>query len=236
MIDKPDIIQTAERLGIDLQQRGKSYWFKHHGEKTASARLSVERQNFHCFGCGAHGDALDLVQEQTGLTFKDACKYLGITPGRPQPIDPEIARQKALKKAFEAWRMETYIELCDELIDINHLRICASRRKPLPESLAFWLADKLALLPQIEHELDVLGFDTFEAYCKSRWDFSRRNAYYLIDAASVVDNVKHVAQNDSPSSLRQTIPLARLEPDQQREAWQNNNVRNCGQIEAYYGN
>jgi len=66
---------------------------------------------------------------------------------------------------------------------------------------------------------DVLGFDTFEEYCKEKWDMGRRNAYYLIDAASVVDNVKRVAQIDSPSTLRQTIPLARLEPDQQREAW-----------------
>jgi hypothetical protein len=66
---------------------------------------------------------------------------------------------------------------------------------------------------------DVLGFDTFEEYCKEKWDMGRRNAYYLIDAASVVDNVKRVAQIDSPSTLRQTIPLARLEPEQQREAW-----------------
>lgn len=28
---------------------------------------------------------------------------------------------------------------------------------------------------------DVLGFETFEAYCKAEWDFNRRYAYYLID-------------------------------------------------------
>jgi len=64
------------------------------------------------------------------------------------------------------------------------------------------------------------GFETFEAYCKQTWDMGKRNAYYLIDAATVIENVQHVAQTESPSSLRQTIPLARLEPQQQREAWQ----------------
>ena len=67
---------------------------------------------------------------------------------------------------------------------------------------------------------DVMGYDTFEAYCKERWDFSRRNAYYLIDAAEVIGNVKRASQTDNiPSSIRQTVPLARLEPDQQRTAW-----------------
>lgn len=64
---------------------------------------------------------------------------------------------------------------------------------------------------------DVLGFETFEAYCKARWDFSRRNAYYLIDAAAVIENVNHGSQ--PPANERQARPLTRLEPEQQREAW-----------------
>lgn len=66
---------------------------------------------------------------------------------------------------------------------------------------------------------DVLGFDTFEAYCKSRWDFNRAYAYRLIGSAQVVDAVSPIGIQ-SPGNERQTRPLARLEPSQQREAWQ----------------
>ena len=65
---------------------------------------------------------------------------------------------------------------------------------------------------------DVLGYETFEAYCKARWDFARRTAYQFIDSVKVIDNVRNCAQ--APVNESQTRPLARLEPDQQREAWQ----------------
>jgi hypothetical protein len=65
---------------------------------------------------------------------------------------------------------------------------------------------------------DVLGFDTFEAYCKARWSFTRQTAYQFIDSARVIENVSDCLQR--PANEYQTRPLARLEPDQQREAWQ----------------
>lgn len=64
----------------------------------------------------------------------------------------------------------------------------------------------------------VLGYDTFEAYCKERWDFTRDYAYKLISSSSVVDNVDNCIQK--PATESQTRPLAKLEPAQQREAWQ----------------
>lgn len=66
---------------------------------------------------------------------------------------------------------------------------------------------------------DVLGFETFEAYCKGRWDFSRRHAYRFIEAVEVIG---HVSESDTkpPINLEQTRPLSKLEPAQQREAWQ----------------
>ena len=66
---------------------------------------------------------------------------------------------------------------------------------------------------------DVLGYDTFEAYCKHRWDFNRAYAYRLMGSAQVIDAVSPIGIQ-SPDNERQTRPLARLEPDQQREAWQ----------------
>lgn len=60
---------------------------------------------------------------------------------------------------------------------------------------------------------------TFDDYCQSRWGMARRTAYQLIDAAGVVENVRHGAQI-LPSNERQARPLAALPPEQQAEAWQ----------------
>lgn len=67
-------------------------------------------------------------------------------------------------------------------------------------------------------------FETFEAYCKARWDMSKMHAYRLIGSAQVVDAVSPIGIQ-SPGNERQTRPLSRLEPDQQREAWQK--ARGC---------
>jgi hypothetical protein len=66
---------------------------------------------------------------------------------------------------------------------------------------------------------DVLGYETFEAYCKARWDMSKMHAYRLMDSCKVIETVKS-NQLVTPANESQTRPLARLEPDQQREAWQ----------------
>lgn len=68
---------------------------------------------------------------------------------------------------------------------------------------------------------------TFEAYCRERWRMGRRNAYQLMDAATVVANVRNCAhlllEPDSdlrlPANEAQARPLKRLPPDQQAEAW-----------------
>ena len=65
---------------------------------------------------------------------------------------------------------------------------------------------------------DVLGYETFEAYCRDRWDFKRDYAYKLMASSSVIDNVSHGIQK--PTSERQCRPLAKLDPEQQVKAWE----------------
>jgi len=66
---------------------------------------------------------------------------------------------------------------------------------------------------------DVLGFDTFEAYCKERWDMGRNYMNKIIASSKVIENLGTIVPT-KPATESQTRPLARLEPDQQREAWQ----------------
>lgn len=60
---------------------------------------------------------------------------------------------------------------------------------------------------------------TFEAYCQQRWGMERAHAYRMVDSAAVYENLSPMG-DILPANERQARPLARLEPDQQREAWE----------------
>ena len=66
---------------------------------------------------------------------------------------------------------------------------------------------------------DVLGFETFEAYCKAKWDFNRAHAYRLIDSAKVIDVLSPIGDT-KPMTESQARPLVKLKdnPEAQREA------------------
>jgi DNA repair exonuclease SbcCD ATPase subunit len=76
-----------------------------------------------------------------------------------------------------------------------------------------------ALLRVRELRLYRIGHSSFEAYCAERWGISRPRAYQFIEAAEVRSNLSTIVDT-LPMTESQARPLARLEPDQQREAWQ----------------
>jgi protein gp37 len=62
----------------------------------------------------------------------------------------------------------------------------------------------------------VLGFPTFDAYCRKRWNMSRTHAYRMMDAAIVDQNLSPMGDN-APKNERQARELVALPPEQQRE-------------------
>ena len=64
-----------------------------HSEKTPSFTVNDEKGFYHCFGCGAHGDAIRFLTDQRGLPFMDAVKELAGKAGMEVPApDPRDAR------------------------------------------------------------------------------------------------------------------------------------------------
>jgi DNA primase len=62
-----------------------------HGEKSPS--FYVYDDHYHCFGCGAHGDAISFVMQSQGLAFMEAVNQLAAEAGLevPKPT-PEAAQ------------------------------------------------------------------------------------------------------------------------------------------------
>jgi DNA primase len=65
-----------------------------HGEKTPS--FYVYDDHFHCFGCGAHGDAITFVMRAEGASFPEAVERLAAEAGMevPKPTPEAAARER----------------------------------------------------------------------------------------------------------------------------------------------
>ena len=64
-----------------------------HNEKTPSFTVNDEKGFYHCFGCGAHGDAIRFLTDNRGMPFMDAVKELagkaGMEVPAPDPRDQQ---------------------------------------------------------------------------------------------------------------------------------------------------
>jgi len=60
-------------------------------------------------------------------------------------------------------------------------------------------------------------YGTFEAYCKDKWGFTKTHVNRLINSAHVNENLAPMGV--APINERQSRPLSRLDPPQQKEAW-----------------
>lgn len=61
-----------------------------HNEKSPSFSVSPSKQFYHCFGCGAHGNAVGFVMEHLGLTFPEAVESLAGNLGLDVPHEKGV--------------------------------------------------------------------------------------------------------------------------------------------------
>ena len=94
---------------VKLVRRGREYagLCPFHHEKTPSFYVVEDKSFFHCFGCGAHGDAIGFVMRNDNLDFIEAIEKLageaGLAVPRATPQERERAQQqKTLLEALEA--------------------------------------------------------------------------------------------------------------------------------------
>lgn len=94
------IESVAERLGLQVARHKSLCPF--HDDHHASLTFSQRRNTYHCFACGAHGNAIDLAMKSLGKSFREACQWLadghsiilekwkpsaGTTARQPAPFD-----------------------------------------------------------------------------------------------------------------------------------------------------
>lgn len=117
-----DIVDAAQRYGIVVNRFGKAHcpW---HPDKTPSLSFYGGNRRYHCFGCGADGDVIDLVCRQNDLSPLDAVRELNQTyrlgleldaPENPAEIKRTIRTRdllRAQKELFDLWDKNTFLIL-----------------------------------------------------------------------------------------------------------------------------
>ena len=70
-----------------------------HQEKTPSFTVDERRGTFHCFGCGAHGNAIDFVMRTENLGFREVVERLAQEVGLALPQETPEAQARDDRRA-----------------------------------------------------------------------------------------------------------------------------------------
>ncbi len=90
LLARTDIVELIGSR-IELKKAGREWkaCCPFHGEKTPSFWVSPEKQFYHCFGCGAHGNALGFLMNYDKLSFPEAIEELANRLGLEVPRESE---------------------------------------------------------------------------------------------------------------------------------------------------
>jgi DNA primase len=109
--DLRDRLTLSEIIGrrVKLARAGREFkgCCPFHREKSPSFYVNDEKQFYHCFGCGAHGDAVGFVMQHDNLSFPEAIELLATQAGM------EVPKQSFEDKEYSK-REKSLYALCDE--------------------------------------------------------------------------------------------------------------------------
>lgn len=98
ILDRSNIVDLISSY-LPLKRVGRSYKAPcpFHPEKTPSFIVSLEKQIFHCFGCGIGGNAITFIMQYEKMNFREALETLAQRCGVPLP-HPEITELQRSKE------------------------------------------------------------------------------------------------------------------------------------------
>ncbi|MEA3405783.1 MAG: DNA primase [Pseudomonadota bacterium] len=114
LLSRADLVQVINQR-VPLKKAGTTYkaCCPFHDEKTPSFNVSPTKQFYHCFGCGASGDALKFLMEYDGLSFVEAVEALAAQYGMEVPREQLSPKQQAQQQIKQQQQRDLY--------DVMHL-------------------------------------------------------------------------------------------------------------------
>ncbi|GGK18680.1 DNA primase [Caldalkalibacillus thermarum] len=104
-----DLVELAGEY-VQLKKTGKNFMglCPFHSEKTPSFSVSPEKQIYHCFGCGAGGNAITFLMEIEGLSFLEAVRKLGEKTGIPVQAGDDLPVRDKGKQEEKKWMLTAH--------------------------------------------------------------------------------------------------------------------------------
>jgi DNA primase len=104
LLARADIVELIDSR-VPLKKAGKNYQAccPFHTEKSPSFSVSQDKQFYHCFGCGEHGNAISFLMEFDRLEFPDAVEELASHYNMDVPREQNTrspAQQKQDQKTY----------------------------------------------------------------------------------------------------------------------------------------
>ncbi|MBQ1791227.1 MAG: hypothetical protein II008_13705, partial [Oscillospiraceae bacterium] len=124
----------AAMIGLPVNRAGFTQCPFHSGDHDASLKLYDGRKGFHCFGCGASGDVIELAKRYYSLSFPQAVAKVANDAGIALPGTGEMTYDQArayqaaqdrkaalLKAQAEEQAIESqYFDTLDAYMEINN--------------------------------------------------------------------------------------------------------------------
>lgn len=178
-----EIDKVAERLGMALRSESatrKLTLCPFHDDKTPSLLIDTSRDNsgqhYHCFACGEHGDAIDLVKGVLHIDFKGALEWLSpnsttVPVNRTRKnkgMQPELPEGTGLAQAYKLYQL--------------------SNDKP---KLAKWVADRKFDIAFMEDAGFIYAHkNSLSKHVSSKKDFgSRRELAATLEDANLIRKI-----------------------------------------------
>lgn len=99
LLDRTDIVEVIDGR-VALRKSGQNYsgLCPFHNEKSPSFTVSQTKQFYHCFGCGAHGNAIGFLMEFDRMEFPQAVEHLARQAGVEVPVERSANPEKKKKQ------------------------------------------------------------------------------------------------------------------------------------------
>ncbi|MBY7668469.1 DNA primase [Vibrio anguillarum] len=160
-LDIVDIIDAR----VKLKKKGKNYGAccPFHNEKTPSFSVSQEKQFYHCFGCGVHGNAIDFMMEYERLEFVEAIEELASFVGLEVPREQRSSGHFSSAPKANSEEKRTLYDLMGSIAQFyrNQLKVPANRHA------IEYLKDR-GLSGEIVQKFGI-------GYIADEWDLVRKN-------------------------------------------------------------
>jgi DNA primase len=103
LLARADIVELIDSR-VPLKKAGKNYQAccPFHTEKSPSFSVSQDKQFYHCFGCGEHGNAISFLMEFDRLEFPDAIEELASHYNMEVPREKNNQSPAQLKQQQQA--------------------------------------------------------------------------------------------------------------------------------------